>query len=174
MRKPVVGVMGGSKATKPVAEMARTLGRLIAENGWILLNGGGDGGVMDASSHGARSAGGLVIGILPGKTDRRASQHLDVAIMTDGGDGRNYMNVLSSDVVIACPGKLGTRTEVLLALNNHKPVVLLGLEFGPELNPYRRTGQLQEAQTPDEAIEMVSQIVKGPAQKEGMRGDSVL
>lgn len=159
MRKPVIGVMGGSKATKPVAEMARTLGRLIAEHGWILLNGGGDGGVMDASAQGARSAGGFVIGILPSKTDRRASQHLDVAIMTGGGDGRNYMNVLSSDVVIACPGKLGTRTEVLLALNNAKPVILLGLEFGPELDTYRRSGQLQEAQTPEQAIEMAARIL---------------
>ena len=164
--------MGGSKASKSVAQIARTLGRLIAEQDWILLNGGGDGGVMDASADGANSAGGFVIGILPSKTDRRASQHLDVAIMTGGGDGRNYINVLSSDVVIACPGKLGTRTEVLLALNNHKPVILLGLEFGAELNPYRRQGQLQEARTPDDAIEMASQIINGHAPQKVTQRDS--
>ena len=52
MRKPVIGVMGGSKANAAVEAMARQLGRLIAERGWILPNGGRDCGVMAASAAG--------------------------------------------------------------------------------------------------------------------------
>ena len=42
--------------------MAEETGRLIAESGWVLMNGGYDGS-MEASARGARNAGGRVIGV---------------------------------------------------------------------------------------------------------------
>jgi predicted Rossmann-fold nucleotide-binding protein len=63
MRTPVIGVMGGANVPEDDQETARRLGRLIAQRGWILLNGGRDAGVMAASARGAREAGGMVIGI---------------------------------------------------------------------------------------------------------------
>src|SRR3972149_2259870 len=129
MRKPVIGEMGGSSATPKVAAMARELGSLIPRRGGGLLNRGRNQGVMAASAEGAKQAGGTVIGILPDSTDARASPDLDFAIMTDMGDGRNLLNVLSSDVVIACPGKLGTLSEVILALKHGKSVILLGFDL---------------------------------------------
>ena len=152
MRKPVIGVMGGSTATRAVRDEAYRLGSLIAERGWILLNGGRNKGVMEASSAGAKEAGGLVIGVLPDKTDAMASQHLDIAIMTGLNDARNFINVLSSDVIIACPGALGTMSEIVLALKNKKHVILLGYELGVEFNKYVRSGQLSTARTPQEAV----------------------
>ena len=53
-RKPIVGVMGGGRDSATVDEEARQLGALIAERGWILLNGGGNAGVMAASAHRAK------------------------------------------------------------------------------------------------------------------------
>ena len=47
-------------------EMAEELGRLLAEEGHILLC-GGLGGVMEAACKGAAEAGGTVVGILPGE-----------------------------------------------------------------------------------------------------------
>jgi uncharacterized protein (TIGR00725 family) len=157
MRKPVIGVMGGSKASAEVCARAKLLGSLIAQRGWVLLNGGRNQGVMAASAEGAKQAGGTVIGILPDSTASRASPYLDFAIMTDMGDGRNLLNVLSSDVVIACPGKLGTLSEVVLALKRDKRVILLGWELtDPQFKHFINTGQLTHAATPDEAIEQAA------------------
>ena len=157
MRKLVIGVMGGSKASAGVYAMAKELGTLIAQRGWVLLNGGRNQGVMAASAEGAKRAGGTVIGILPDSTDARASPNLDFAVMTDMGDGRNLLNVLSSDMVIACPGKLGTLSEVVLALKRDKRVILLGWELtDAQFKHYIRTGQLTNATTPGEAVEQAA------------------
>lgn len=68
MAKTVIGVMGpGDNATKEECDSAFELGKLIANKGWILLTGGRNVGVMEAASRGAKEAGGLTIGILPGK-----------------------------------------------------------------------------------------------------------
>ena len=157
-RKPIVGVMGGSKVDHKTTSMAERLGALIARRGWVLLNGGRNKGVMAASARGAKQAGGLVIGILPDRTTAKASPDLDFAILTGMGDARNVINVLSSDVVIACPGALGTMSEVTLALKSDKRVILLGLEVGPEFDKYRRSGQLTSAADPDKAIEQAASV----------------
>ncbi len=159
IRKPVIGVMGGSSADQRVARMATELGRLIAGHGWILLSGGRDAGVMAASARGAKQAGGTVIGVLPGDTRAQASPDLDVAIVTGLGDGRNLINVLSSDVVIACPGALGTLSEIVLALKHHKRVILLGFDLGADFDPYRTTGQLTRANTPEAAVEQAAEVL---------------
>jgi predicted Rossmann-fold nucleotide-binding protein len=39
-RRTIVGIMGGSVADERTMENARNMGRLIAENGWVLLSGG--------------------------------------------------------------------------------------------------------------------------------------
>ncbi len=159
MRKPVIGVMGGSKANRKVEAMARDLGRLIAERGWILLNGGRNCGVMAASAAGAKEAGGFVLGILPDTTRTKAAPDLDVAIVTGLGDGRNLLNVLSSDVVVACPGELGTLSEVVLALKHDKRVILLGFDLGPEFAKFRKRGQLTTVETPEEAVAEVGRAL---------------
>ncbi len=151
-RKPVIGIMGGHRASASVIEMAHELGRLVAQRGWILLNGGRNTGVMAASARGAREAGGMVVGILPGHTDHGASPDLDIVIPTGFGEGRNLINIHASDVVIACPGSLGTLSEVVFALKFHKPVILLGFDPGSALDQYRRTGQLREARDPSDAV----------------------
>ena len=124
--KIIIGVMGpGNQATKTDLDNAFELGKLIAQQGWIVLTGGRNVGVMDATSRGAKSTGGLTIGILPGNHPQGISQAVDIAIFTDMGNARNNINVLSSHVVIACGMGAGTASEVALAVKNHKPVVLL-------------------------------------------------
>lgn len=153
MRKPVVGVMGGSKATVRVSNMAERLGALIARRGWVLLNGGRNRGVMAASARGAKKVGGTVIGILPDKTTTKASPDLDIAVLTGLGDARNVINVLSSDVVIACPGGPGTLSEIALALKNDKRVILLGFEIVvPGMERHLKCERLTRADTPEDAV----------------------
>lgn len=160
MRKPVVGVMGGAVVDDRVIDLARRLGTLVARRGWVLLNGGRNAGVMAASAAGARQAGGTVIGILPDHDTANACPDLDYAIVTGLGDARNLINVLSSDVIIACPGGAGTLCEVALAAKNGKPVILLDFDPGPSLEPYRRTGMLLSAHDPEEAVEMAAQLLE--------------
>jgi uncharacterized protein (TIGR00725 family) len=155
MRKVVVGVMGGASVSSDVAREAEELGSLVGGQGWILLNGGRACGVMDSSARGAREAGGLTVGILPESTREGASAHCDVQIVTGMGAARNVINVLSSDVVIACPGGAGTLSEVALALKYGRRVILLGMEVGPALDRYRATGQLGAARNPEDAVEKV-------------------
>ena len=159
MRKPVIGVMGGASVEQEVFDIARELGALIARRGWVLLNGGRDCGVMAASARGARQAGGTVIGILPDRDASRASPDLDFAICTALSDARNLINVLSSDVVIACKGSAGTLSEVALALKNNKPVILLGLEVGAAFEEHRKRGLLTSASTPQEAVERAASLI---------------
>ncbi|MBV8883772.1 MAG: cytochrome, partial [Chroococcidiopsidaceae cyanobacterium CP_BM_RX_35] len=85
MRKIIVGVMGpGDNATATDLKNARELGQLIALQGWVLLTGGRNVGVMDAASAGAKAANGLTIGILPDRTNT-ISAAVDIAIITDMG-----------------------------------------------------------------------------------------
>ncbi len=126
MRKIVIGVMGpGIGAMESDQQNAYELGKLIAQEGWVLLTGGRNAGVMNAANMGAKAANGLTIGILPTADDRGVSEAVDIAIMTDMGNARNNINVLSSNVVIACGMGAGTASEVALALKANKPVVLL-------------------------------------------------
>lgn len=87
------------------------MGRLIAESGYILVNGGMK-GVMEASARGARMAGGSIIGILPGKSTQEANPYVDIAIPTGLGYLRNALVVLNSDVLVAIDGSYGTLSEI--------------------------------------------------------------
>lgn len=126
MRKIIVGVMGpGAGATAADLQNAYELGKLIAQQTWVLLTGGRNVGVMNAASQGAKAVNGLTIGILPTDDTNAISEAVDIAIVTDMGDARNNINVLSSDVVIACGMSAGTASEVGLALKSNKKVILL-------------------------------------------------
>jgi hypothetical protein len=118
--------VGGARASARTARLAAALGRAIAREGWVLLNGGRDAGVMAASSRGASEAGGLVVGILPGRDRAGAASGVSVAVVTGIGDARNAILALTSDVVVALPGGAGTLSEIALARKSGKPVVLLG------------------------------------------------
>lgn len=125
-RKIIIGVMGpGEKATATDLQNAYELGKLIAQQGWVLLTGGRNVGVMDAASRGAKSADGLTIGILPGNSIDGVSEAVDIPIVTDMGNARNNINVLSSEIIIACGTSAGTASEISLALKANKPVILL-------------------------------------------------
>lgn len=151
----IIGVMGGGTATPADAETAYRLGSLIAENGWILLNGGRDVGIMEASARGAKDRGGLTVGILPDDNDQRVSKHIQIPILTGMGGARNCINVLSSHFIVACPGQAGTLSEIALALKYDKLVILLNFDIGNAFDLYRRQGLLLNAKTPEEAIEII-------------------
>lgn len=133
-RPAIIGVMGGGSVSPQTSDLAYKLGVALAGEGWTVLNGGRNTGIMDAVSHGANDSGGLVVGILPDGNLERASPYLTIPIRTGMGDSRNVINILSSDVVIALPGDAGTFSEIALALKNHKPLFLLGWNTPPVIS----------------------------------------
>src|SRR6476661_3433035 len=120
--------MGAARPSAASNMAARQLGQLIAERGWVLLTGGRPLGVMAAACAGAKQVpGSLTIGILPDSTGGEGPD-IDVAVFTGMGDARNAINVLTSDVVVACGVEgPGTASEVSLALIAQKPVILLAV-----------------------------------------------
>jgi TIGR00725 family protein len=155
MRKTIIGVMGGNNASAQACRDAYELGRLIARNGWVLLNGGKPNGIMDASARGAREAGGLTVGVLFDADPALASEHLDIVIPTGMGAARNVVNVLASDVVVACEGSGGTMSEIAMALRFRKRVVLLGFDPGAAFLDRCGEGVWSLAATPAEAVAQV-------------------
>ena len=122
MTRILIGVMGpGERATRAERETAFALGQRIAQQGWVLLTGGRAAGVMAAASQGAHTAQGLVVGILPGEIPTNMSAAVDIPILTGVGQARNAINVLSSQVVIACGWGAGTLSEIAFALKLGKP-----------------------------------------------------
>lgn len=155
MRKIVIGVMGGCHIDESAAAAAYELGRGIAGNGWVLLNGGRPTGAMDASARGAREVGGLTVGVLYDDDRTAASPHLDIVIPTGMGAGRNIINVLSSDVVVACPGSGGTLSEIAMALRFGRRVILMGFDPGAAFLDLCGEGEWSLADTPAEAIAQI-------------------
>lgn len=119
-----MAVVGGGISTA-ADEQAEEVGRLLAEAGAVVLT-GGLGGVMAAASRGAKGAGGLVVGILPGSDRAAANEHVDVALATGMGEMRNALIVRSADAVIAIGGEYGTLSEIAFALKTDTRVVSLG------------------------------------------------
>jgi uncharacterized protein (TIGR00725 family) len=121
-RRPVIAVIGGRKTDEFLLGEARNAGRLIAERGALLVT-GGLGGVMEAASKGAKSAGGITIGVLPHEHKERANEYVDVALATGLGIGRNVIIARTADAAIAIGGEYGTLSEIAFTLQMEKPVV---------------------------------------------------
>jgi uncharacterized protein (TIGR00725 family) len=121
-----VAVCGPGDCTGPEAALAHEVGRLLAARGAVVICGGGT-GVMGAVAAGARSAGGIVVGIRPTATRAGASPDLSVTIATGMGEARNAIIVASADAVIVVGGSWGTLSEVALARRRGDvPVISLG------------------------------------------------
>lgn len=123
--RPVIGVIGGRKTGKNLLREAEEVGRLIAERGAVLVCGGLR-GVMEAAARGARSAGGLTIGILPQEDKRDANDFIDIAIPTGLGIGRNVIIARTAEALIAVGGEYGTLSEIAFGMQMGKPVIGIG------------------------------------------------
>ena len=106
-----IAVIGAGDCDEETRALAAEVGRLIARAGAVLVC-GGLGGVMEAACRGARSEGGVTIGILPGLDRSEGNAWLEYSICTGTGHARNLAVVTSGDIVIAINGEFGTLSEL--------------------------------------------------------------
>ncbi len=156
-RRLIVGIIGGSSATPEEAAAAEAVGYGLARAGAILVC-GGRGGVMEAACRGAKRAGGLTVGILPGTDPGEANPYVDLPIVTGMGEARNVIIVRTAHVVIAIGGSYGTLSELGHALGLGKPVIGLGTWH------VERAGHppapIHRASTPDEAVALTLSLAQ--------------
>ena len=110
-----------------------------------------------------------MIGVLPFHEADAAPGYpnpwVEIAIRThlgqDGAepDSRNHVNVLTSDVVVALPGSVGTASEVALSVRYGRPVVLFG-----DLDRARGLpSEVATARTVEEVVAFVREHIGGSA-----------
>ena len=118
----IIAVIGAGRCSEEIAQVAESVGRELARRGATLVC-GGLGGVMEAACRGAKSEGGLTIGILPGSSRRETNLYVDIPVVTGLGEARNVIVVRTSQAVIAVDGEYGALSEIACALKLGIPVV---------------------------------------------------
>jgi uncharacterized protein (TIGR00725 family) len=144
----IVGVIGGSKVSKEIYEIAFRMGKLLGKRNYVLMT-GGLGGIMEAASKGAKEEGGLVIGILPGNARATANKWVDIPIVTGMSHARNVIIAQSADILIAIDGAVGTQSEIAFGHIYKKKII--GIKCTTPL-PF------EKVETPEEAIEKVDEF----------------
>ncbi len=150
--RPCVTVFGSAR-TPPGDrhyEMARTLGRRLAEEGFAVMTGGGP-GIMEAANRGAREGGGLSLGCniyLP--HEQKENPYLDHFVNFSYFFVRKVMLVRASCAFVMMPGGYGTLDEAFETVTliqtgkiKHFPVIAMGVDFWKPLGDGLRASLLE-------------------------------
>jgi len=168
-RTRVVTVFGSSAVRAGQAEfaLAERLGRLLAERGYTICNGGYMGS-MEASAKGAHDAGGSVIGVTVGEfSNRTPNPYLTEEIPEKTLLDRIRTLVQTGDAYIVLSGGIGTLAELFIVWNHAvmncmppRPILLLGNNYPELLKCFERLAEigpeqlrhLEKVSTPEEAL----------------------
>ncbi len=112
---------------------ARAVGRLIARNGWRLVYGAGEIGLMGAVAQAARGAGAETLGVIPLHLleRERGSRAPGRFIVTGDMHERKKVMFMNSDAIVVLPGGAGSLDEFFEVLTwrqlglHRKPILLL-------------------------------------------------
>lgn len=150
----IISVIGSSNPqTEEHVKLAEAVGRELAKRG-IMVVCGGLTGIMEAVCRGAKSEGGVTIGILPGKEVGDANSFVDIPIVTAMGYSRNVIVVHTGRAVIAVGGAFGTLSEIGHALGDGIPVVgLKTWELSRNGDGMPVNGSIIPASDPVDAVE---------------------
>ena len=121
-RPLIISVIGGRYPSPRARLYAEEVGKELARNNAVVACGGLI-GVMEAVCKGAKSEGGLTIGILPGDDPDDANPYVDLPICTGIMYARNMVVVKTGRAVIAIDGSFGTMSEIGHALAEDIPVI---------------------------------------------------
>ncbi len=115
------------------AQAARDAGRLIAQNGWRLVYGAGDVGLMGEVAKAAQAGGAEVFGVIPVHLfDREVGKRdLSTFVVTENMHERKKVMYMNSDAIVVLPGGAGSLDEFFEVLTwrqlglHDKPILLL-------------------------------------------------
>lgn len=171
-RSRIVAVFGSSRVSPHSAEYAEAyaLGKLLAQHGFVVMNGGYQ-GTMEASARGAREAGGRTIGMLSREFgELTPNPHLDETIVAPDLFARIREMQQRADAFIVLKGSMGTLAELALVWNlakidarQRKPILLLGSAWAHVLRALREhlvvtedeIEVLQIVETPEQAVQVL-------------------
>ena len=174
----VFGASSGSGARRGTEayKQACRLGKLLAEAGFTVCN-GGYGGTMEASAKGAREAGGHAVGITNAVFDpARANRYIDDERKAADFYERLRALLTLGDAYVCLPGGVGTLTEFHLAWTllqtgalPRRPLLCVGPAWRAVLDACRDHlavrpkdfGLVTLAATVDEAVEVVKARLGG-------------
>jgi uncharacterized protein (TIGR00730 family) len=161
-----IAVFGSSEPRPPSPgwHQAYEVGRLLAETGFVVVN-GGYGGVMEASARGAREAGGHTIGVTTTVFDLRgvANPWIETERRERDLFERTRGLIEESAGFVVLPGRSGTLAELGLVWALHKAGLLGG-------KPIQMVGQVWEDLLPhlrrldllDAAVLEITEIAPSP------------
>lgn len=141
MNKKTVAIFGTSRAEPQdsVYKTAYQLGKLLAQAGFTLAN-GGYGGTMLAAAKAASKHGGQTIGVTCSAfKSSKANKYITRQITTASLDERLETLIKLGNAYIVLPGGTGTLLELAKVwelknkgfLNNNKPIILIGEFWQP-------------------------------------------
>jgi len=164
---PAVSIFGSTRA-KPedgVYKKAEQIGRLLAENGFSVITGGGP-GVMEAANKGSSSAGGKSIGLnieLP--FEQKPNPYANIRLSFRYFFVRKVMFVKYAVAYIILPGGFGTMDELLESvtlIQTHKikpfPVILVGSNYWKGLLEWIKGVVLKEGKISSMDLEILQLI----------------
>jgi len=153
----IIAVIGNASCSAEEAELAEAAGEQLAQQGATVIC-GGLGGVMEAVCRGAKSKGGLTVGVLPGEDSSMANPYVDIPIVTGVGYARNMAVVKSAQAVIAIGGNYGTLSEIAYALKRDIPVI--GLNTWSLSRNGQEDGSIIRVHSAVEAVEKAISLAK--------------
>jgi uncharacterized protein (TIGR00730 family) len=118
------------------AAAARATGSMIARNGWRLVFGAGDVGLMGEVAQAVLAAGTPALGVIPVHLLGRERRQRDMSslVVTEDMHERKKVMFMNSDAAIVLPGGAGSLDEFFEVLTwaqiglHKKPILLLDVE----------------------------------------------
>ena len=128
------GSRSGTSAAYTAA--ARDVGALIAAEGWRLVYGAGDVGLMGEVARTAQGAGAATFGVIPTHLLRheQGKRDLSTLVITETMHERKKLMFVNSDAIVVLPGGAGTLDEFFEVLTwrqldlHARPIFLLDTE----------------------------------------------
>lgn len=145
-----VTILGSARTSQDgkYYDIARNIGKLLAQNGYTTVTGGGP-GIMEAANRGAYEAGGESVGLniqLP--FEQRVNDYVKKAINFTYFSTRKVMLTAPADAFVLFPGGFGTMDEFFEIIDNielgkmcESSIILVGEEFwGPLIKFLKESG----------------------------------
>jgi len=172
MAEKVITIFGTARA-KPgerIYKLAEQTGKVLAQAGFTIAN-GGYGGTMLAAAKGAAEAGGKIIGVTCSAYKQPANKYVSREIVASSLDERLDTLIKLGDGYIVLPGGTGTLLELAMVwelknkgfLKKNKPVILVGKFWKPllkliESDDPKSIGYLRQVDKPEQIKKLMTDI----------------